>query len=132
MSSQNYDSQQEEEGSSEDEYDYNREPEPDPSTLRSNEQRSRYFMAAMSFLLALLCLSAYLNHLASINGELLQLGMIGFGAIGLFFLLRGRIAYPHSYTPRPARDQRGAFKEEIIDDEQTAYDEQVDDKNHIV
>src|SRR5205085_12258293 len=90
---------QEEHDDSEDEYDYAREPEPDAYTLRNNEQRSRYFLAAMSFLLALLCLSAYLNHLPSINTSLLQLGVIGFAAIGIFFLLRSRIAYPHSYTP---------------------------------
>ena len=39
-----------------------REPEFDPLTLQTNEKRSRYFLAVMSFLLALLCLSASLNH----------------------------------------------------------------------
>jgi predicted Zn-dependent protease with MMP-like domain len=69
-------------------YDYAREPEPDERTLRSNEQRSRYFLAAMSFLLALLCLSALLNTIPWLNVTLMQLGVVAFAATGVFFLLR--------------------------------------------
>src|SRR2546421_5826211 len=113
MSEQDYGMQEENGDSSEEEYDYAREPEPDAYTLRNNERRSRYFLAAMSFLLALLCLSAYLNRLPSINSSLLQLGVIGFAAIGIFFLLRGRIAYQHSYTPTVNR--RAAFDDDVVD-----------------
>ena len=122
MSEQDFSTQEEDEASSEDEYDYNREPEPDAHTLRTNEQRSRYFLAAMSFLLALLCLSAYLNHLPSINSSLLQLGVIVFAAIGLFFLLRSRIAYQHSYPITSRASQHAALDENIIDADDR-YDE---------
>jgi predicted Zn-dependent protease with MMP-like domain len=89
MSEQGFIEPGEDDNPSEDEYDYAREPEPDEYTLRSNEQRSRYFLAAISFLLALLCLSAWLNHIPWLNDTLLQLGILGFAAIGIFFLLRG-------------------------------------------
>jgi len=89
MSVQDTGEPEEQQDSSEEAYDYAREPEPDEFTLRSNEQRSRFFLAAMSFLLALLCLSAYLNHIPLLNDTLMQLGALAFAAIGLFFLLRG-------------------------------------------
>ncbi len=89
MSVQDTGEPEEQQNSSEEAYDYAREPEPDEITLRSNEQRSRFFLAAMSFLLALLCLSAYLNHIPLLNDTLMQLGTLAFAAIGLFFLLRG-------------------------------------------
>ena len=89
MSEQNFNEPKDEDDSSEEEYDYAREPEPDEYTLRSNELRSRFFLAAMSFLLALLCLSAYLNHIPWLNSTLLQAGIVLFVAIGIFFLLRG-------------------------------------------
>jgi predicted Zn-dependent protease with MMP-like domain len=132
MSEQDYRTQEENQDSSKEEYDYAREPEPDVYTLRNNEQRSRYFLAAMSFLLALLCLSAYLNHLPSINSSLLQLGAIVFAAIGIFFLLRSRVAYPHSYTSTPKGNQRSAFDDELIDDDNDAYDVQDDDDHNKV
>ena len=44
----------------EEEYDYQREPEPDQRTIHMNSNRSRYFFAMMSFLVALLFLSVYL------------------------------------------------------------------------
>jgi predicted Zn-dependent protease with MMP-like domain len=81
----------------------------------------------MSFLLALLCLSAYLNRLPSINSSLLQLGVIGFAAIGIFFLLRGRIAYQHSYTPTVNR--RAALDDNFVDEDKHAYDEPFEDDN---
>ena len=88
MSVQDTGEPEEQEDSSEEVYDYAREPEPDEFTLRSNEQRSRFFLAAISFLLALLCLSAYLNHIPLLNDTLMQLGALVFAAIGLVFLLR--------------------------------------------
>lgn len=89
MAEQDYDSRQEEANSSDQDYQDASEPEFDEETLRSNEQRSRFFFAAMSFLLALLCLSMYLNHLTSLDDTLLQLGIVFFAAIGIYLLLRG-------------------------------------------
>src|ERR1700730_16081547 len=129
MSEQDYGKQEENGDSSEEEYDYAREPEPDAYTLRNNEQRSRYFLAAMSFLLALLCLSAYLNRLPSINSSLLQLGVIGFAAIGIFFLLRSRIAYQYSYTSAPTVNERAAFDDEFVDEDNHTDDEPSEDDN---
>jgi predicted Zn-dependent protease with MMP-like domain len=43
----------------------------------------------MCFLIALLFLSAYLNHLTSLNDTLLQLGILVFAAAGVFLLLGG-------------------------------------------
>jgi predicted Zn-dependent protease with MMP-like domain len=92
MSEQDYSEAQEETDAS-DEIDSNtRGPEFDEDTLRSNERRSRFFFAAMSFLLALLCLSAYLNHLAPFNSTILPIGIVFFAAIGIFLLLRGGAA----------------------------------------
>jgi predicted Zn-dependent protease with MMP-like domain len=71
----------------EEEYDYHREPEPDPQTLHVHSNRSRYFFAMMSFLVALLFLSIYLNNYYDfISGWLLLLGIIAFGAVGVLFL----------------------------------------------
>ena len=71
----------------EEEYDYHREPEPDPQTLHVHSNRSRYFFAMMSFLIALLFLSIYLNNYYDfISGWLLLLGIIAFGAVGVLFL----------------------------------------------
>ena len=44
MSQQDYDNVQEEADSSEEDYHYTGEPEFDEETLRSNEQRSRFFL----------------------------------------------------------------------------------------
>ncbi|HVB73289.1 MAG TPA: metallopeptidase family protein, partial [Ktedonobacteraceae bacterium] len=59
--------------------------------------------AAMSFLIALLFLSAYLNHLTSLNGTILQVGVLIFAVMGVFLLLRGGSAgYKRSLTtPTP-------------------------------
>jgi predicted Zn-dependent protease with MMP-like domain len=71
----------------EEEYDYHREPEPDPQTLHVHSNRSRYFFAMMSFLVALLFLSIYLNNYYDfISGWLLLLGIIACGAVGVLFL----------------------------------------------
>src|SRR5579863_1184052 len=92
MSEQDYGEPEEEADSSEVVDDYAHEPELDEHTLRSNEQRSRFFFAAMSFLIALLFLSAYLNHLTSLSNTILQIGMLVFAAIGIFLLLHGGTA----------------------------------------
>ena len=105
--------------SSDEAYDYTSEPELDDDTLRSNEQRSRYFMAAMSFLLALLCLSAYLNHIPSLNDTFLQLGAVLFAAIGLVFLLRGS---PTKQSGRHASGELGEHYADHADDVDGADD----------
>lgn len=71
----------------EEEYDYHREPEPDPQTVNMHKNRSRYLFAMMSFLVALLFLSIYLNNYYDlISGWLPLLGIITFGAVGVLFL----------------------------------------------
>lgn len=71
------------------EYDYSSEPEPDRHTKDMHNNRSRYFFATISFLIALLFLSAYLNnHFDLASGWLLLLGVLGFGAAGMLFLWR--------------------------------------------
>jgi len=100
MAEQDYDAQEEESDSSGEVIDAAREAELDDDTLRSNEQRSRFFFAAMSFLIALLFLSAYLNHLTSLNGTILQVGVLIFAVMGVFLLLRGgSTGYKSSLTP---------------------------------
>jgi predicted Zn-dependent protease with MMP-like domain len=99
MSEQQFYEPEEGEGDTEEEYDYAREPEPDEETLRSNEQRSRFFLAAMSFLLALLCLSAYLNNISWLNSTLLEIGVVVFAAIGIFFLLRRNPIHHEQLSP---------------------------------
>src|SRR5581483_6620502 len=89
------------------------EPEFDEDTLRSNEQRSRFFFAAISFLIALIFLSLYLNHLTSLNDTILQLGIVVFVATGIFLLLRGGTAsYKKLLSPV---EQNGAHPEESED-----------------
>ena len=92
MAGQDYDHLQEEADAPDEANSDTGEPEFDEDTLRSNERRSRFFFAAMSFLLALLCLSAYLNHLVPLNSTILQIGIVFFAAIGIFLLLRGGAA----------------------------------------
>ena len=92
MSEQDYSEPQEETDASDEIDNDTREPEFDKDTLRSNERRSRFFFATMSFLLALLCLSAYLNHLAPLNSTIPQIGIVFFAAIGILLLLRGGAA----------------------------------------
>lgn len=93
MAGQDYENLQEEADiPGEEDNHYIGEPELDEETLRSNEQRSRFFFAAMCFLISLLFLSVYLNHLTSLNDTLLQLGIIVFAAAGIFLLLGGASA----------------------------------------
>ena len=75
-------------GELEEEYDYQREIEPDEHIRNENINRSRYFFAMISFLIALLILGIYLNNYYDLlSGWLLLAGMLAFGAIGVFFLL---------------------------------------------
>ncbi len=74
------------------EYDYSREPEPDRHTKDMHNNRSRYFFATISFLIALLFLSAYLNNFFDLaSGWPLLLGALGFGVTGILFLWRTNI-----------------------------------------
>ncbi len=71
----------------EEEYDYQREEEPDEQTIYMHTNRSRYFFAMMSFLVALLFLSVYLNNFYDlISGWLLLAGALVFGVVGVLFL----------------------------------------------
>ena len=89
MAGQNFDDLQEEADTLNKDYHDTGEPEFDQETLRSNERRSRFFFAAMCFLIALLFLSAYLNHLTALSDTIMQLGIVVFVAAGLFLLLGG-------------------------------------------
>ncbi|MGZ6368210.1 MAG: metallopeptidase family protein [Ktedonobacteraceae bacterium] len=74
-------------GELEEEYDYQNEIEPDEHTLHENMDRSRYFFASISFLLALIMLGFYLNNYYDVlSGWLLLVGVFAFGAVGIFFL----------------------------------------------
>jgi len=119
MAEQDYDNQQEEADTSDEVSHYTGEPEFDEETLRSNEQRSRFFFAAMSFLIAMLFLSAYLNHLASLNSTILQLGIIAFAAIGVFLLLRGgSAAYKKPHSSREQSAEHPEAEEDGIEQEE--------------
>ena len=86
----------------EQEYDDQREVEPDEHTTSAQSNRSRYFFAVMSFLVALIFLSVYLNNFYGLlSGWLLLLGTFAFGAVGAFFLL------PHSMLNRAISTETG-------------------------
>lgn len=106
MSQQDYDNLQEEADSSDEDYHDTSKPEFDEETLRSNEQRSRFFFAAMCFLIALLFLSVYLNNLTSLNSTILQLGIVFFVATGIFLLMRG-----NTVTHKKLLSSRGQSEE---------------------
>lgn len=81
---------------SEEEYNDYRAPEPDEPTTYAHSDRSRYFFALMSFLVALIFLSTYLNNVYNpLSGWLLLLGTAAFGAVGVLFLV------PNSILNRP-------------------------------
>jgi predicted Zn-dependent protease with MMP-like domain len=88
-------------GDLEEEYDYQREIEPDEHTLHENMNRSRYFFAMISFLIALMILGIYLNNYYDLlSGWLLLAGIFAFGAIGVFFLLSNTVLKRSISTPR--------------------------------
>jgi predicted Zn-dependent protease with MMP-like domain len=75
-------------GELEEEYDYQNEIEPDEHTLHENMDRSRYFFAMISFLIALIIIGIYLNNYYDVlSGWFLLVGVFAFGAVGIFFLL---------------------------------------------
>jgi predicted Zn-dependent protease with MMP-like domain len=75
-------------GELEEEYDYQNEIEPDEHTLNENMDRSRYFFAMISFLIALIILGIYLNNYYDVlSGWFLLVGVFAFGAVSIFFLL---------------------------------------------
>jgi predicted Zn-dependent protease with MMP-like domain len=72
----------------EEEFDDQRQSEPDEHSQYAHSNRSRYFIATMSFLVALLFLSVYLNNYYDLlSGWFLLLGTFAFGTVGAFFLL---------------------------------------------
>src|SRR5258708_12810543 len=117
--------------SNKEEYDYSREPEPDRHTKDTHNNRSRYFFATISFLVALLFLSAYLNnHFDLASGWLLLLAVLGFGAVGLLFLSRNSIVNraTNSRTDYQDSNKEIALMEEdeeasVQEDENTGRDE---------
>ena len=81
--------------------DYLREQEPDEHSKYAHSNRSRYFIATMSFLVALLFLSAYLNNYYDLlSGWLILLGTFAFGAVGAFFLLPDSVMHRTMSTER--------------------------------
>src|SRR5581483_11385342 len=83
---------------SEEEYDdyYAPEPELDEPPTSAHSDRSRYFFALMSFLVALIFLSTYLNNAYDpLSGWLLPLSTAAFAAVGVLFLV------PNSIFNRP-------------------------------
>src|SRR5271169_5004828 len=88
-------------GELEEEYDYQREIEPDEHTRNENIDRSRYFFAMISFLIALLFLGIYLNNYYDfVTGWFVVLGVLAFGAIGVFFLLPNTLLNNSTSTQR--------------------------------
>jgi predicted Zn-dependent protease with MMP-like domain len=104
----------------EEEYDYHREPEPDSQTIDMHKNRSRYFFAMMSFLIALLFLSIYLNNYYDlISGWLLLLGIFSFGAVGVLFLWPNNV---FNRTINTGTDYKGSDIENSmmeVDDEES-------------
>jgi len=85
------------ESSEKEEYDYSHEPEPDEHAKNTHNNRSRYVFATISFLIALLFLSVYLNNYFDLaSGWLLLLGVFAFGTVGALFL------WPNSIFNRAA------------------------------
>src|SRR3989442_4348766 len=103
----------------EEEFDYHREPEPDSQTITMHKNRSRYFFAMMSFLVALLFLSIYLNNYYDfISGWLLLLGIIAFGAVGVLFLSSNNV---FNRTINTRADYKGSDIEKsamVVDDQE--------------
>ena len=103
----------------EEEYDDQREVEPDEHTTSAQSNRSRYFFALMSFLVALIFLSAYLNNFYGLlSGWLLLLGTFAFGAVGAFFLLPKSILNRTTSTGKdsPSSEDDNSLLETETDD----------------
>jgi predicted Zn-dependent protease with MMP-like domain len=99
-------------GELEEEYDYQLEIEPDEHTRNENTNRSRYFFAMISFLIALIILGIYLNsYYDLLSGWILLAGVLAFGAIGVFFLLPNTLLNNSTSTQR---DYQGNKVEHIF------------------
>ncbi len=79
------------ESNEQEENEYSREPETDEHSNNTPNHRSRYVFATMSFLIALLFLSIYLNNEFELASGWLLLGVFAFGAVGVLFLWRKSI-----------------------------------------
>ena len=79
------------ESNEQEEDEYSRESEPDEHSKNTPNHRSRYVFATMSFLIALLFLSIYLNNDFELASGWLLLGVFAFGAVGVLFLWRKSI-----------------------------------------
>ena len=87
--------------SEQEEDEYSDEPGPDEHTTNTSDNRSRYVFATMSFLMALLFLSGYLNSSFELaSGWLLLLGVFAFGTVGVLFL------WPTSIFNRAGSERR--------------------------
>ena len=100
-------------------YDDHREPEPDEHTTSAHSNRSRSFFALMSFLVALIFLSAYLNNFYDLlSGWLLLLATLAFGGVGAFFLLPKSVLNRTMNTGRNSLSSEGdnSLREADTDD----------------
>ena len=103
----------------EEEYDNQCELELEEHTKYAHSNRSRYFFAMMSLLIALLFLNAYVNNVYGLlSGWLLLLGAFAFGAVGVLFLLPNSVLNRTMSTGRnyPSSEVENSLIEADIDD----------------
>src|SRR5712692_11369295 len=109
----------------EEEYDYQREPEPDQRTIHMHSNRSRYFFAMMSFLVALLFLSVYLNNYYDlISGWLLLAGALVFGCVGVLFLHSNSLLNHTLNTGRNYQSGKNETSMIDVDDEENVNEDE--------
>src|SRR2546430_398356 len=109
----------------EEEYDYQREEEPDEQTIYVHTNRSRYFFAMMSFLVALLFLSVYLNNFYDlISGWLLLAGALVFGVVGVLFLQSNSLLNRTLNTGRNYQSSKNEKSRIDIDVEENVDDDE--------
>jgi predicted Zn-dependent protease with MMP-like domain len=75
------------ESKEQEEDEYPSQSEADEHSHNTHNNQSRYVFAAVSFLIALLFLSGYLNHEYELTSWLFLLGLFAFGIAGILFLL---------------------------------------------
>lgn len=113
----------------EEEYEDQRELELDEHVTYAQSNRSRYFFALMSFLVAFIFLSVYLNNVYDlVSGGLLLLGALVFGAVGAFFLLPKSVLHRTLSTGRNDSSSEGdkSLREAVTGDS-FGDDEDVDE-----
>lgn len=94
------------------EYDDHGETEPEEHSKSAHSNRSRYFFAMMSFLVALIFLSVYVNNIYGLlSGWFLLLGTFAFGAVGVLFLLPNSVL---NRTMSARRNQPGSEVENSL------------------